>query len=156
MAAGDRRTPRGGSLARKYAVVLVALVGSMLLAGGGLQAYFAYRETKTSLGRIQQGEAAVAAVRIEQFLAGLLPPLSAANQVLRNLGPATPEQRQADYRRVLRQLDAVTEIRHVDASGREQVRVRRLGTDALLSGIDRPSEPHVRDALPGEPAYGPV
>jgi signal transduction histidine kinase/CheY-like chemotaxis protein len=147
---------RRGRLFRKYVVVLVVLVGSVLLVSGGLQAYFSYQETKRSLGRIQREQAAVATVRIEQFMLGVLPPIEAADQALRNIGAATPEQRQSEYRRVLRQLPPITEVRHIDAAGREQVRISRLETDALGSGIDRSAEPLVRQALHGRPAFSSV
>src|SRR5437763_16820987 len=98
--------PRGRRLFRRYLFVLVFLVGTVLLVSGGVQSYVAYTQNRTALGRIQQGQAAVAAVKIQQFIQALFPPIDAANQTLRSLGNPTPEQRTGEYDRLMRQVQA--------------------------------------------------
>src|SRR5947209_1345054 len=100
--------PRGRRLFRRYLFVLVFLVGAVLLVSGGVQSYVAYDQNRTALGRIQQGQADVAAVKIQQFIAQIFPPIDAANQTLRSLGNPTVEQRTGEYERLLRQVQAIT------------------------------------------------
>src|SRR5206468_10141906 len=44
----------------------------------------------------------------------------------------------------------------LDAGGREQIAVSRLGMDVVASGRDRSQEPAFRNAKRGQPWYGPV
>ena len=59
---------RRGRLFRKYAVLLVVLVGGTLLANGLVESYFSYQETRRGLVRLQREKARLAATRIEQFI----------------------------------------------------------------------------------------
>src|SRR5262245_900232 len=54
-------------LARKYAIVLVALVTGVLLASGAVEIYTSYEENKAALVALQREKAAGAASRIESF-----------------------------------------------------------------------------------------
>ena len=58
--------PRG-SLFRKYTLLIAALVSGVLTAGGLIEIYFSYLETKSALFQIQHGKAAAMAV-IDQFV----------------------------------------------------------------------------------------
>ena len=60
---------RRGRLARKYAIVLVALVTGALLASGAVEIYSSYNENKAALVALQREKAAGAASRIETLRA---------------------------------------------------------------------------------------
>ena len=59
----------------------------------------------------------------------------------RTLGSALAEQRELDFLRLLRNVPAVTELRHIDVSGKEQLRVSRLALDAIGSRADFSDSP---------------
>jgi len=151
-----RALPWGSRLFWRYLRVLVALVALVLLLSGGLQAYFAYRNARDDLGRIEQGQAQVAAVRIAQFVSSVAPPLLAADQTAVQVAAGAAEERRAQYLQVLRQLPAITDVRHVDADGREQVFVSRVALDVIGSGADLAQDPAVRAARPEQPYFGSV
>src|SRR5262249_17062150 len=65
-------------------------------------------------------------------------------------------QRRVDYLRLLRQVLAITEISHLDAEGKEQLRVSRLAMDVTGSGIDFSHEPEFMEAKAGKVYHGPV
>src|SRR4030065_2274 len=124
-----------GKLYSKYAVYFVALVSAALLARGGLGLYFAYHETGAALFALQREKASGAAERIEQFMRDI------EQQIGWSHSPAlrdtrAHEQRYLDFLRLLRQAPAVTEVLWLDASGREQLKVSRLGMDRFGSGAD--------------------
>ena len=70
--------------------------------------------------------------------------------------PADVEQRRIEFLKLLRQAPEVTDIAQLDASGREQIAVSRLGMDVVASGKDRSAEPAFVNARRGKPWYGPV
>ena len=65
------------------------------------------------------------------------------------LGVALAEQRELDFLRLLRNVPAVTEIGHLDVSGREQLRVSRLKFDAIGSQDDFSRAPVFLEARTG-------
>ena len=147
------RQPRG-RLLRKYLLTFVALVGAALLTSGGLEMWFSYRESKLALAQIQAEKALGAAGRIEQFV----------DEVTRQVGwttrsqwlPALLDQRRLDYLQLLRQAPAITEIAHLDASGREQLRVSRLAMDQVNSGADLSAHPQYVEARAQRTAFSPI
>ena len=52
----------------KYALLIITLVGSMLVASGAIGLYFSWRETLSNLDALQNEKAVNAATRIEQYL----------------------------------------------------------------------------------------
>jgi len=56
-------------LFRKYALLLIGLVGTALLVNSGFDLWFSYEENKAALISAQQQKADAAAQRIEQFVA---------------------------------------------------------------------------------------
>ena len=59
---------RRARLARKYLVVLVALVAGALLVSGAIEIYASYSENKEALVALQREKATAAASRIETFV----------------------------------------------------------------------------------------
>ena len=160
-------------LLRKYVRVLLVLVGGMLMLSGLVELYFSYRQTQRAIVDVERAHAAAAASRIEQFLsevqeqvrdttrtasddpsAGPLGP--AALGFREGLAAAIAEQRELDFLRVLRRVPAISELRHLDVSGTEQIRVSRLQPDAMRSGDDYSRAPEFIAAKAGAIYWSPV
>ena len=145
---------RGGKLFRKYVLLFVALVGGTLLASGALEVWFSYQENKEALARIQHEKALAAAARIEQFI----------DEIMRQIGWTTRaqwsrtvlEQRRFEYLQLLRQAPAVTEVSHLDAQGREELRVSRLAMDVIGSNTDYSDDPKFTEAKARKTWFSPV
>jgi signal transduction histidine kinase len=65
-------------------------------------------------------------------------------------------QRRLDYIRLLRQALPITEISHLDAAGKEQLRVSRLKMEIAGSGDDYSHAPEFLEAKAGKIYHGPV
>jgi signal transduction histidine kinase/putative methionine-R-sulfoxide reductase with GAF domain len=164
--------PRG-RLFRKYVVVFLVLVGGVLMASSLVELYFSYRETQRAIVRVERAKAVAAAARIEQFLKEVEQQVREttrtasddpdASQVRpgrlgfrEGLGAAMAEQRELDFVRVLRNVPAVSELSHLDLSGREQLRVSRLEPDIVGSQADRSRTPEFVEARAGKTHWSPV
>ena len=148
-------TPRG-RLFRKYVVVLLLLVGGVLLLSSAVELYFSYRETKAALIRLEREQAVAAAARIELFVHDIERQVRWTTQAAFDDPAAASEQRETDYLRLLRNVPAIAEIRHLDASGKEQLRVSRLALDAMGSGEDYAQAPAFLEARAGKTYFSPV
>src|SRR5262245_2019328 len=145
---------RRSRLFRKYIALFVALVGGTLLANGALEIWFSYQEHKTALARIQHEKALGAVTRIEQFV----------DEITRQIGwtaraqwaPSVLDQRRLEYLQLLRQAPAVTEVAHLDARGREDLRVSRLAMDVIGSGLDLSGEAKFIEAKAKKIWFSPV
>jgi signal transduction histidine kinase len=143
-----------GRLFRKYLLLILSLVSVGLLASGGISVYFAYRENTAALASLQHEKAIGASSRIEQYLRHVSQQLSYA--ALPQIDAADLELRRVEFLKLLRQAPEVTDISMLDATGREQIAVSRLGMDVVASGKDRSQEAAFVNAKPGQPWYGPV
>ena len=147
-------TPPRRRLFRKYALLLVGLVGAALLVTSGFDFWFSYQETKAALIRLQQEKALAAAERIEGFV----------DEIERQIGwtthaqwAASPlDQRRQDYFRLLRQVPAITEVRQLDAAGQEQLKVSRLAMDAIGSAENLSQSPAFLGAKADRLWFSPV
>jgi signal transduction histidine kinase len=151
-----RRTSRG-RLFRKYLLLIMSLVTIALLVSGAISFYFTDQETKESLSSLQHEKALAAASRIEQYIARIEQQLAYA--ALPQLDASDVELRRIEFLKLLRQAPEVTDIAQLDASGREQIAVSRLGMDSVPApgtGKDRSQEPAVRYAKKGQPWFSPV
>lgn len=133
---------RSGSLQHKYALIFGCLVAGAVLTTSFAELYGAYDDHQAAIGRLEQAEARSAAARIEQFLAATQRDLTGAVPAFWAIGGGTLDQRVNEYQRLLRQSPALTEVLYVSASGREQIRVSRLGLNLIGSDVD-----HAQDAL---------
>jgi signal transduction histidine kinase len=143
-----------GHLFRKYLLLILSLVMSVLLASSAISLYFSYQENKAALASLQQVKALGAASRIEQYIQQLAEQLSFAS--LPMFDEADLEARRIEFLRLLRQVPEVTDVAQLDGSGRERVAVSRLGMDSMGSGKDRSSEAAFQNARAGSPWFGPV
>jgi signal transduction histidine kinase len=147
---------RRGRLARKYAVILVALVTGALVTSGVIQIYYSYNENKDALVALQREKAAGAASQIESFVREIERQLVWTTQPLLVPSSAALEQRRIDAVRLQRQVPAITEFSHLDGSGREQLRVSRLAMDVIGSQTDYSGDPKFTVPKSGRTYFGPV
>jgi HAMP domain-containing protein len=162
-----------GRLFRKYVVVLLVLVGGVLMASSLVELYFSYRETQRAILRVERAKAVAAAARIEQFLREVELQVREttrtasddpdASQVgpgrlgfREGLGAALAQQRELDFLRVLRNVPAISELSHLDLSGKEQLRVSRLDPDVAGSQEDLSRTPKFMEARAGKTYWSPV
>jgi signal transduction histidine kinase/HAMP domain-containing protein len=148
-------SPRGGLFA-KYSMPLVVLVSGALVISGLVQIYFSYQENKSALAHIQRETAIAAAIRIEQFVRTLEHDLSWIAQTAWGARSVPLDQRRLDSLRLLRQSPAITEVSHIDPSGREQLRVSRLAMDVIGSNEDVSDDPGFVRAMTRETYFSPV
>jgi signal transduction histidine kinase/DNA-binding response OmpR family regulator/HAMP domain-containing protein len=148
-------TPRG-RLFRKYVLVLLVLVGGVLLVSSVIELYFSYRETQTALVRLEREKAVAAADRIEQFVKDIERQISWTTHTAFDDPKAALDQREIDFLRLLRNIPAITELAHIDASGHEQLRVSRLALDEIGLGKDVSQDPRFTVARSGGTYFSPV
>jgi signal transduction histidine kinase len=145
-----------GRLLRRYVVLLVALVASVLLISGGLSSYFTYQREKTALAEIQQEKAVAAASVIRQFIEEIQTQIGWTTQLSLLPDVAGVEQRRIDYYRLLRQAPAITEIAFIGGDGTEQLRVSRLAMDVVGGQTDLSADVGFRTAREAGAYFGPV
>src|SRR6185436_16051172 len=124
---------------RKYFLLILLLVTIALVASGAISIYFTYQENKAALANLQHEKAIAAASRIEQYIRQIERQLAYA--ALPQLDTGDTDLRRLEFLKLLRQAPEVTDIAQLDAAGREQIAVSRLGMDSLNSGKDRSLEP---------------
>jgi signal transduction histidine kinase/HAMP domain-containing protein len=147
---------RGGRLSRKYTIALVALVTGALVASGAVQLYGSYNESKAALVALQEEKARGAGSRIEVFVKEIERQLGWTTQPQLVGAAAALDQRRQDSYRLQRQVPPITELSHLDGSGREQLRISRLAIDVVGSQIDYSQDPKFREAKAGRTYFGPV
>jgi len=145
---------RRGRLFRRYFLLILALVCGALLISGAVGLYFSYQENKVALASVQREKAIGAAARIEQFILQIEQQLTYA--AMGQFGPGGMEQRRMEFLKLQRQVQAITDIVHIDANGRERVYESRLGMSSMDSGVDRSGEAAFKGAKPEQTWFGPV
>lgn len=131
-------------------MVAVALVAVSVLATGAINLRLSYLDGKEALAELQGEQAAAAAARIDEFIAEVDRQVASATRAL------TPQQQRDDFRRILFQVPAISELRAIDGSGREQVAVSRVAPDVIGGAADRSADDVFTKPEPGRPFYGPV
>ncbi len=162
-----------GSLFRKYLLVLLLLVGGLLTLASLVDFYFSYQEAKRALVRVERVKAEAAAQRIEGFVKEITHHVQAITRAIADdpavapprrrdlawrdtLAAALTEQREIDFVRLLRSAPSIVEARYLDVAGREQIRVSRIGLDAVASGRDFGQEAAYQAARSGAAYFGPI
>jgi len=144
-APGPPSGPRRRHLFVKYVLSLVGLVALALVGNGALDVWFAYRDGKEALVRVQEEKAAAAAQQIGEFVAEIERQIGWTTHAQWAAG--TLEQRRFDYVRLLRQVPAITEVVELDGAGREQLKVSRLEMDVVGSQADYSQSPKFTEAV---------
>jgi signal transduction histidine kinase/ActR/RegA family two-component response regulator len=120
-----------GTLFSKYAVYFTGLVSIALLASALVGLYFSYHESRVLIEELQREKVRAVALRIEQF-ARLIETQLRAPLLLRQVGAsASPNELSLELIRLLRQAPAVIDVAWVDGAGVQQVKVSRIGRDAI-------------------------
>ena len=145
-----------GTLFRKYVLVFVAAIGGMLIVRGTIELYSSYRDNKAAVVRLQKEKAASAALRIEHFIRQIEWQVGWATHPVFIAQEQAAEQRRLDFLWLLRQVPSVSEVSYLDATGKEQLRVSRLGVDEVRSQKDYSTEPKFLQAMTGNNYFGPV
>ena len=157
----------------KYVVFLVLLVGGVLVASSLVELYFAYQETQRALIQAAGEKALGAAQRIERFVTeiergvrattradaddpAVAPPGGLGVGYREGLAAALAEQRELAFLRLLGVDRAVSELRHLDVGGKEQLRVARVALDAHGSGQDHSASPAFNAAKSGKTYFSPA
>jgi signal transduction histidine kinase/DNA-binding response OmpR family regulator/HAMP domain-containing protein len=147
-----------GRLFWKYLAVFLFLVGGVLVASSLVELYFSYDETKRAIVGLEREKAEAAANRIEQYVLsverdvrGTLYPAADDSSAApsgpqsqrpgQSLAAATAQQREIDFLRLLRNTPAITDIRHIDNTGKERLSVSRVALDMADSGKDFAKSP---------------
>ena len=147
---------RRGGLARRYLIVLVALVTGALVTAGAVQLRASYTENQAALVALQREKAHGAAARIEAFVRDIERQLGWTTHAPLLTTDAALDARQLDALRLQRQAPPITELTYIDAQGREQLFVSRLVPDRRRSGLDVSNEPRFQQARTGKAWFGPV
>jgi signal transduction histidine kinase len=120
----------------KYVAVFASLVVAALLASGLTEAYFSYQDNRRSLTRIEREKASSTGALIEQYFGGLRRQIGDAARAPTGQGDAGLAERKLDFQRLLIREPAISTIRYLDASGREQLRVSRYALNRQGPGRD--------------------
>jgi adenylate cyclase len=142
------------SLFQKYFVALFAAVVVPLLANGGIEAWFGYRDQRAQLNELLGVEARAAAATIQNFIEGIRDQLGWMVQLPWTAG--AEERQRVDALRLLRQMPAIVSLDLVDGQGKERLHVSRVGLNRVGSGTDRSQESAVAGARAARVWYGPV
>lgn len=148
--------PRGSRLPRKYATMILALVGGALVISSAIGAYFSYQEMRAGLLALGREKAESAAGRIDQFVREIERQIGWTTLPHASSGVDALEMRRLDFVKLLRQVPAITEVVEIDPAGREQMRLSRLEMDALGPGANRATDPRFLGVRGGETYFGPV
>lgn len=120
-------------LFRKYARILVSLVGGLIILTGALEMASLYREIRDSRGAIQRIEARSAALRIEQYLSAIQEQVKGVGRLPWDTGLLDARDLRNEYQRLMRLLPPIAQIRSVGMDGRERLRASRIDPDVFDS-----------------------
>ncbi len=148
------RTLVRSSLFRKYALLIGAVMGAVLLASSFIDVWFTARDHRAALIRIQSEQADAAAARISQFVKEIESQLGWMAHL--SWSASSNEQRELDTLRLLRQVPAISEVVLIDGTGRERLRASRQAMDRIESHADLSADPNFVGALADKVHYGPV
>jgi two-component system, NtrC family, sensor kinase len=139
----------------KYTVVVVALVAAAVLSVGLTELYFSYQDSRSALARVERDKSSAAAASITQQMQDLVRQLATVAQPTVAKGRAGLVERNRDFHRLLGREKLISQLRYLDATGRERVRASPLEIDRN-SGIDRSRSPAFVGARAANRYFGTV
>ena len=131
------------------------VIGALFLAGL-VQAYFSYQDNRAAASVLIAEKALVAASRIDDYIKGIVQQIAWVTMPLRDVGEQALLQRRFEYRNLLKQVPAVTDIRQLSRAGVEELLVSRTELDLIASGTDYSSHPSFIAARAGAIYVSPV
>jgi signal transduction histidine kinase/CheY-like chemotaxis protein len=143
-------------IAVRYALLVAALLAVALIGSGALETWVSHRDRLQMLEALQREKARAAATAVSRFVEDLERSLGWATLGTLPTNAAELEARRFELLKLLRLEPAITTATLIAASGREQVRVSRIKTDRLASGIDLSGEPGYPAARAGRTHFGDV
>ena len=126
----------------------------LLVVSSAIDIWWSYRDQESLLVRVHRAHSDAAAARISDFVRGIEAQLTWMTH--RAWSGDNPEPRHLEALRLLRQVPPITELRLIDDTGREQVKVSRLAKDEIGSGTDRSQDADYLAALERKTYYGAV
>ena len=127
----------GGRLFRKHLALTASAMAPLLAVSSAIDIWWSYRDQEALLIRIQRVHADAAAARIADFVRGIEAQLNWMTH--RAWSGSSPELRQLEALRLLRQVPPISELALIDDSGREQVKVSReirIGSRGVAFVVD--------------------
>jgi len=143
---------RRARLFRRYAFVIVALVGGVLVLSSSIQLLSSYSDSREAVARVERAYAATAAEKIASFIRQNERLVTSSS---RALGSAATDQQRLEFLRPLLTLAEITEVAYLDAGGRETLRIARLELDGGR-GINFSNDPKFVMARSGKTYFSPV
>ena len=143
-----------GRLFLKYIGVLVIFCAALIVYAE-VEIWDFYQDRKTSIMRIEQGQAELAAAKIGELVKQIEVQL-AWTTYRPWVETASAQQRFDRWRLLLRQVPAITDVVLINTEGHEELRVSRLGLDSIGSGSDFSQDPKFVEAIAHKVYYGPV
>jgi signal transduction histidine kinase/ActR/RegA family two-component response regulator len=144
------------TLSRKYAVLVGGLVVGALFLAGIIQAYFSYRDSRAAVSALTEEKALATALRIDDYVKSVVDQVAWVTMPLRDENEQALLQRRFEYRNLLKQVPAVTDIRQLDRLGREELLVSRTELDVMAAGTDYSQDPGFLAARSGALHFSPV
>lgn len=144
------------TLYRKYTVLIGGFVIGALFLAGLVQAYFSYRDSRAAVSALTQEIALAAALRIDDYVKGIVEQIAWVSLPMRDLGEQALLQRRFEYRNLLKQVPAVTDIRQLDRFGGEELLVSRTELDVIASRTDYSTDAGFVAARAGALHFSPV
>lgn len=144
------------TLHRKYTILIGGFVIGALFLAGVVQAYFSYHDSRAAVSALTQEKALVAATRIDDYVKGIVEQIAWVTLPMRDLGEQALLQRRFEYRNLLKQVPAVTDIRQLDRLGGEELLVSRTELDVIASGADYSNDAGFVAAHAGALHFSPV
>jgi signal transduction histidine kinase len=144
------------TLHRKYTILIGGFVVGALFIAGIVQAYFSYRDNRAAVSALTREKALVAALRIDDYVKGVVEQIAWVTHPLRGVGEQALLQRRFEYRNLLKQVPAVTDIRQVRQDGIEELLVSRTELDVIASGTNYSTHAGFVAARAGTLHFSPV
>lgn len=144
------------TLSRKYAVLVGGLVVGALFLAGIVQAYFSYRDSRAAVSALTEEKALATALRIDDYVKNVVDQVAWVTMPLRDEDAQALLQRRFEYRNLLKQVPAVTDIRQLDRLGREELLVSRTELDVMAAGTDYSQDAGFLAARSGALHFSPV
>jgi signal transduction histidine kinase len=140
----------------KYTAIVVALVAAATISVGLTELYFASRDTKRAVTRVEQDKASSAAASIEQETRSLIGELIPVAQPTVGKGQAGLAEREQDFERVFEREPLISRLTYIDGAGREQLRISPLEPVRRHSEADYSMRPAFVRARADKQYLGPV
>ena len=144
----SRVAPR--SLVQRYAMLVCGITLVLLLASGGTEMYFGYRQAREQISVLQATQALAAAREISQYLQSIEFALRDTAKLPWGSAGYGIQERRDEFYRLMQFAPAITDIEVVDATGHERLFVSKREADRVESMrlLDEPALGRVSSTTP--------